>query len=128
MTIDWFTVGIAAASALVTALLQRSTTGTSPSTTAPTRQGLLARLFGGSQASSSSSSSGSTGHPILDALTPVLQSLVAQNPQLQQLEGLVVQLIHPSGSVNVNISKGGTTNAQSPAAAKPANPPAAPSA
>jgi hypothetical protein len=140
MTIDWVSIGIAVASALVTALVHKSATSGSTSATpapanpspspapAPTtgglfHGGLMHRLqnLGGGAASSSSSA---TGHPVLDAIVSTLQGVVAQNPSLlTSLSGVLVQLQHPGGTVNLNLSNttpnsGGTTNApQAPSSA-----------
>jgi len=96
VNIDWGSIVIAVASALVTALAHRLAHPTNPSKPAS-----------------------STGHPILDSVVSMLQGVVLQNPQLlTSLNGVLVQLQHPAGSVNVNFSTGGTSNASQ----LPANP------
>jgi len=128
MTIDWVSIGIAIASALVTAIVHKSATSTSPSQTSPTTApssnpgglfhgGLLHRL---ANAGSGAGSASVTGHPVLDSVVSMLQSVVAQNPQLlTSLTGVLVQLQHPAGTVNLNLSNsGGTSNASQ----TPANP------
>ena len=63
------------------------------------------------------------GHPLLDAVKLVLNSVAAQNPQLAQLEGIVTTLIHPTGNIKLSLTKEGTN-----ATAQPTVAPAPPSA
>jgi hypothetical protein len=129
MTIDWVSIAVAVASALVTALVHKSATQpnaanpmpasppANPTTGGLFHGGLLHRLGVGVSAGSSTAAAGSaTGHPVLDSVVNMLQSVVAQNPQLlTSLSGVLVQLQHPAGTVNLNLSNsGGTSHASQP--------------
>jgi hypothetical protein len=132
MTIDWVSIGIAVASALVTAIVHRSATlpsspatnGLAPASASPGglfHGGLLHRLQ--AAAPVQPGQPGSTGHPILDSIVSTLQGIVAQNPQLlTSLNGVLIQLQHPGGSVNLNLSNSGGTNNASQTSSNPVVP------
>lgn len=112
MTIDWVSIALAIASALITALIHQRATSTA-----------------GGLASARPTSNSATGHPVLDTIVNTLQGVVAQNPQiLTSLNGVLVQLQHPGGTTNLNLTNtpnpGGTTNPppqpQAPVAVGPA--------
>jgi len=112
VTITWIHLGLVLLGAVATALFNRSTQPTGSATT--TGQAPVSKTSNGGAAPLANAPA---GHPIIDSLVSVLESTIAQNPQLNQLEGALVTLLHPNGNINLSLTKGGSHVAPSVPAA-----------
>lgn len=136
MTIDWVSVAIAVASALVTAWLHTSAQGTPAPSPAPATTssagglfhgGLLNRLRGGSSGSAPAPAAPSTpapspvaptatAHPVINSLLSILESEVNSTQGQQLLSQLANALITLTGSngQQIAVQAGSQSQPQTP--------------
>ncbi len=127
MTIDWVSIVIAVVSALVAHLATKQTTSgptstsplangvTSPSQTGgtintghPILDAIANRRLARQLSSTGGTSSAPTveAHPLLSGVVQTLEGILQANPSLvTQLQGVVVQLTHPGGTINLSLGK-----------------------